>query len=126
MREEWKEGGGVRGCEASMRSVRGYQAAICVHVDTESGCFGCDEADFACLQRYSPTVKGSGSRFAAQAVSVTIFSENLISMTKLINKKFQAAISVSCGCTGCAALGQATKVMQASQVVAARSPGSTA
>jgi hypothetical protein len=37
----------VRGCEVSRRSVRGYQAAVCVHVDTQSGCFGAGEADFA-------------------------------------------------------------------------------
>ena len=42
-----EEGGGVRGFEVSRRSVRGYQAAVCVHVDTQSGCFGGDEADFA-------------------------------------------------------------------------------
>ena len=27
-----------------MRSVRGYQAAVCVHVDTQSGCFHGEEA----------------------------------------------------------------------------------
>jgi len=46
-----EEGGGVRGCEVSRRSVRGYQAAVCVHVDTQSGCFGGDEADFALQTR---------------------------------------------------------------------------
>ena len=35
----------------SRRSVRGYQAAVCVHVDTQSGCFGGDEADFALQTR---------------------------------------------------------------------------
>ena len=45
--ERVEEGGGVRGCEVSRRSVRGHQAAVCVHVDTQSGCFGGDEADFA-------------------------------------------------------------------------------
>ena len=37
----------MRGCEVSRRSVRGYQAAVCVHVDSQSGCFVVDEADFA-------------------------------------------------------------------------------
>jgi hypothetical protein len=32
-----EEGGGVRGCEVSRRSVRGYHTAVCVHVDTQSG-----------------------------------------------------------------------------------------
>ena len=32
-----EEGGGVRGCEVPMRSMRGYQAAVSVHVDTQSG-----------------------------------------------------------------------------------------
>ena len=31
-----EEGGGLRGCEVSRRSVRGYEAAVCVHVDTQS------------------------------------------------------------------------------------------
>ena len=35
-----EEGGGVRGSEASRRSTRGDQAAVCVHVDTQSGGFG--------------------------------------------------------------------------------------
>ena len=35
--ERVEERGGVRGCEVSRRSVRGYQAAVCVHVDTQSG-----------------------------------------------------------------------------------------
>jgi hypothetical protein len=46
-----EEGGGVRGCEVSRRSVRGHQAAVCVHVHTQSGCFGGDEADFALRTR---------------------------------------------------------------------------
>jgi hypothetical protein len=46
-----EEGGGVRGCEVSRRSVRGDQAAACVHVDTQSGCFGGDAADFALRTR---------------------------------------------------------------------------
>ena len=39
-----EEGGGVRGSEASRRSARGDQAAVCVHIDTQSGGFGSDEA----------------------------------------------------------------------------------
>ena len=31
-----EEGGGVRGSEASRRSTRGDQAAVCVHIDTQS------------------------------------------------------------------------------------------
>ena len=46
-----EEEGGVRGCDTSGRSVRGYQAAVCVHVDTQSGCFGGDEVDFALQTR---------------------------------------------------------------------------
>ena len=38
-------GGGVRGYEVSRRSVRGYQTAVCVDVDTQGGCFGGDEAE---------------------------------------------------------------------------------
>jgi hypothetical protein len=30
----------VRGCGVSRRSMRGYHAAVCVDVDTQSGCFG--------------------------------------------------------------------------------------
>ena len=40
-------GGGVRGSEASRRSTRGDQAAVCVHIDTQSSGFGSDEAHFA-------------------------------------------------------------------------------
>jgi hypothetical protein len=32
-------------------SVRGYQAALCVHVDTQSGGFDGDEANFALQTR---------------------------------------------------------------------------
>ena len=39
-----EEGGGVRGSEASRRSTRGDQAAVCVHIDTQSSGFGSDEA----------------------------------------------------------------------------------
>ena len=46
-----EEGGGVKGCKVSRPSVRGYQAAVCVHVDTQSGCFGGDEADCALQTR---------------------------------------------------------------------------
>ena len=42
-----EEGGGVRGCEVSRSSTRGYQAAVCVHVDTQRVCFGGDQANFA-------------------------------------------------------------------------------
>ena len=42
-----EEGGGVRGSEASRRSTRGDQAAVCVHIDTQSSGFGSDEAHFA-------------------------------------------------------------------------------
>ena len=42
-----EEGGGVRGSEASRRSARGDQAAVCVHIDTQSSGFGSDEAHFA-------------------------------------------------------------------------------
>ena len=31
--------------------MRGYQAAVCVLVDTQSGCLGGDEADFALQTR---------------------------------------------------------------------------
>ena len=41
----------MRGCEVSRRSVRGFQASVCVHVDTHSGCFDSDEADFALQTR---------------------------------------------------------------------------
>ena len=41
-----EEGGGVRGSEASRRSTRGDQAAVCVHIDTQSSGFGSDEAHF--------------------------------------------------------------------------------
>jgi hypothetical protein len=37
----------VRGCEVSRRSERGY----CVHINTQRGCFGGDEADFALQTR---------------------------------------------------------------------------
>ena len=39
-----EEGGGVRGSEAARRSARGDQAAVCLHIDTQSGGFGSDEA----------------------------------------------------------------------------------
>ena len=42
-----EEGGGVRGSEAPRRSTRGDQAAVCVHIDTQSSGFGSDEAHFA-------------------------------------------------------------------------------
>ena len=42
-----EEGGGVRGSEASRRSTRGDQAAVCVHIDTLSSGLGSDEAHFA-------------------------------------------------------------------------------
>ena len=42
-----EEGGGVRGSEAPRRSTRGYQATVCVHIDTQSSSFCGDEADFA-------------------------------------------------------------------------------
>ena len=42
-----EEGGGVRGSEASRRSTRGDQAAVCVHIDTQSSGFDSDEAHFA-------------------------------------------------------------------------------
>ena len=42
-----EEGGGVRGSEASRRSTRGDQAAVCVHIDTQSSGFCSDEAHFA-------------------------------------------------------------------------------
>ena len=51
-----EEGGGVRGCEVSMRSVRGYQAAVCVHVDKQSACFGGDEADFVLQARVEKNI----------------------------------------------------------------------
>jgi hypothetical protein len=38
-----EEGGGVRGSEAPRRSTRGDQAAVCVHIDTQSSGFGSDE-----------------------------------------------------------------------------------
>jgi hypothetical protein len=37
----------VRGSEAPRRSTRGDQAAVCVHIDTQSSGFGSDEAHFA-------------------------------------------------------------------------------
>jgi hypothetical protein len=37
----------VRGSEAPRRSTRGDQAAVCVHIDTQSSGFGSDEARFA-------------------------------------------------------------------------------
>ena len=37
----------MRGSEASRRSTRGDQAAVCVHIDTQSSGFGSDEAHFA-------------------------------------------------------------------------------
>ena len=37
----------MRGSEASRRSTRGDQAAVCVHIDTQSSGFGSDEAYFA-------------------------------------------------------------------------------
>ena len=37
----------MRGSEASRRSTRGDQAAVCVHTDTQSSGFGSDEAHFA-------------------------------------------------------------------------------
>ena len=42
-----EERGGVRGSEAPRRSTRGDQAAVCVHIDTQSSGFGSDEAHFA-------------------------------------------------------------------------------
>jgi hypothetical protein len=57
VREEW--GGGARGCEVSRRSVRGYQAAVCVHVGTLGGCFGGDEAEFALQTRVVSAIAGS-------------------------------------------------------------------
>jgi hypothetical protein len=39
-----EEGGGVRGSEAARRSARGDQAAVCLHIHTQSGGFGSDEA----------------------------------------------------------------------------------
>ena len=42
-----EEGGGVRGSEAPRCSTRGDQAAVCVHIDTQSSGFGSDEAHFA-------------------------------------------------------------------------------
>jgi hypothetical protein len=30
---------------------RGYHPAVCIHVDTQSGCFGGNEADFALQTR---------------------------------------------------------------------------
>jgi hypothetical protein len=39
----------MRGVER--RSVGGYKAAVCVHVDTQSGCLGGDEADCALQTR---------------------------------------------------------------------------
>jgi hypothetical protein len=42
-----EEGGGVRGSEAPRRGTRGNQAAVCVHIDTQSSGFGSDEAYFA-------------------------------------------------------------------------------
>ena len=42
-----EEGGGVRGSEAPRRSTQGDQAAVCVHIDTQSSGFGSDEAHFA-------------------------------------------------------------------------------
>ena len=52
-----EEGGGVRGWEVSRRSVRGYQAAVCAHVDTQSGCFGGDETNFAFQTRVECAVE---------------------------------------------------------------------
>ena len=37
-----EERGGVRGSEAPRRSTRGDQAAVCVHMDTQSSGFGSD------------------------------------------------------------------------------------
>ena len=37
----------MRGSEASRRSTRGDQAAVCVHIDTQSSGFGSDEAHFS-------------------------------------------------------------------------------
>ena len=42
-----EEGGGVKGSEAPRRSTQGDQAAVCVHIDTQSSGFGSDEAHFA-------------------------------------------------------------------------------
>ena len=42
-----EEGGDVRGSQAPRRSTRGYQAAVCFHIDTQSSGFGSDEAHFA-------------------------------------------------------------------------------
>jgi hypothetical protein len=39
-----EEGGGARGRWESRRSVRGYHAAVGVHVDTQSACFCGNEA----------------------------------------------------------------------------------
>ena len=42
-----EEGGDVRGSEAPRSSTRGDQAAVCVHIDTQSSGFGSDDAHFA-------------------------------------------------------------------------------
>ena len=46
-----RRGGKGVGGVVTRRSVRGYQAAVCAHVDTQSGCFGGDEVDFALQTR---------------------------------------------------------------------------
>ena len=51
-----EEGGGVRGCEVSRRSMRGYHAAVCVHVDRKNDCFGGDEADFVLQARVEKNI----------------------------------------------------------------------
>jgi CelD/BcsL family acetyltransferase involved in cellulose biosynthesis len=42
-----EEGGGVRGSKVPRRSTRAYQAAVRVHIDTQSSGFCSDEAHFA-------------------------------------------------------------------------------
>ena len=56
-------------CEASMRSVRGYQAAVCVHVDKQSACFGGDEADFALQTMVECQRRGGGTSPGQVALS---------------------------------------------------------
>ena len=54
-----EEGGGVRGSEASRRSTRGDQAAVCFHIDTQSSGFGSDEAYFGlCSSNWSRMPRG--------------------------------------------------------------------
>ena len=81
-----EEGGGVRGSEAPRRSTRGDQAAVCVHIDTQSSGSGSDEAHFALQTNQKSSMSLA---YSDQALSV-------LSLLQSKNRRQRPHIDLEC------------------------------